>query len=40
MYNDLFSMLAFTPILVAGIFLIGFKIEAKKAMPVTLILLV
>ena len=37
MYNDLFSMLAFTPILVAGIFLIGFKIEAKKAMPVTLI---
>ena len=37
MFNDLYSMLAFTPILVAGIFLIGFKIEAKKAMPVTLI---
>ena len=37
MYNNLFSMLAFTPILVAGVFLIGFKVEAKKAMPVTLI---
>ena len=38
MNYDFFSLLAFMPILVAGIFLIGFKIEAKKAMPITLIL--
>ena len=40
MYNDLFSMLAFTPILVAGIFLIGFKIEAKAMLWLLLFLLV
>ncbi len=38
MNYNLFSILAFAPILVAGIFLIGFKVEAKKAMPITLIL--
>ena len=38
MNYDFFSLLAFMPILAAGVFLIGFKIEAKKAMPITLIL--
>ena len=38
MYNEVYSLLAFSPIFVAGILLIGFRIPAKYAMPITFVL--
>ena len=38
MYNEFYSLLAFSPIILAGILLIGFRLPAKYAMPITFIL--
>ena len=38
MYNEVYSLLAFSPIFVAGILLIGLRIPAKYAMPITFVL--
>ena len=34
MKNEILALLAFTPILLAGILLIGFRVKAKSAMPI------
>ncbi len=38
MYNEIYSFLAFLPIILAGILLVGFRFPAKYAMPLTFIL--
>ena len=38
MYNEFYSLLAFSPIILAGILLIGLRLPAKYAMPITFIL--
>ena len=37
MKNEILSLIAFAPILFSGIFLIGFRLAAKKAMPIVFI---
>ncbi|MDC3091533.1 L-lactate permease [Rickettsiales bacterium] len=38
MKNDLLSLIAFAPILFSGILLVGFRLAAKKAMPVVFVI--
>lgn len=38
MKNDLLSLIAFAPILFSGILLVGFRLAAKKAMPIVFVI--
>ena len=40
MYSQIFAILAFLPIIIAGILLIGFRLPAKYAMPLTFLITV
>ena len=38
MKNEFLALLAFFPILLAGILLIGFRVKAKSAMPIVFLI--